>query len=755
MASITLESLPPVISFLVRAVEPYRPHRRWGDFDSLHIRAIDDLFFPADESELTLYGFTAEPPHGAGVECVSLPLQLALERFYFHTAKPTRLVLNPRGVLHGASLPQQGLEFSVPEDFETEIAILRDEVPALLGEISSQAQAKKELLFGAEKALAKGSFFECFSLAREARTKNPTNPKAWFYELYAFSFFGDPDDALALYEEYPERGSADPFAQLLAGRYRLLLKQLNEARTILHTVSFHESVGALASCEMARSYLLEKYFTRAIDIASAAISKDPSITENFLIRGIAQRGVAYDSGDREGLHDAYKDFEVVAKRGGYAAAEALYHAGTVCARLGALSQAEQLFRQSLFQRDRVSPRDGLIRVLCALDKKDEAKEELSLFEKLAPQQAQQVRSDIGAALEERSHSKESQPGAQISSGLWQSSREEAIAEARALLAAWNVPLAHSVTDCALLDDLFNRFAPDGDFPVTGKFCELAQAGHDTVSRACALHIGALLVAQGVGEWGPETEHGLTLISSREQVRIPIENFVKERILLGASGDNFSSLESLVVELQSGVGQAEAYREQEWWSAASQARVHEYAQQAAWVRDLLTSTGVSLTGTLADFETLDNWIDTAFEPGGAMTEEVRGVIGAELERFITGVGFLVGETIARNVRCVWGEHEKSDGIWIWNAEIGRLFPIARMHRRIFLASAADFSTKLSGLAWSVAVASVTERIRSGSLVGQDAVRSALKECLPSIQSFPEAELSGVIDSLLIGASLRAE
>ncbi len=755
MASITLESLPPVVQFLVRVVEPYRPHRRWGDFDSLHIRAIDDLFFLPEESELTLYGFTAEPPHHANVECIALPLQLALERFYFHTSKPTRLVLNPRGVLHGASLPQRGLEFSMPDDFEAEIAILRDEVPALLGEISSQAQAKKELLFGAEKALAKGSFFECFYLAHQARTKNPTNPKAWFYELYAFSFFGEPDDALALYEEYPERGSSDPFAQLLAGRYRLLLKQLNEARTILHTVSFHEDVGALASCEMARSYLLEKYFTRAIDTASAAISKDSSITENFLIRGIAQRGVSYDAGDREGLNEAYKDFEVVAKRGGYAAAEALYHAGTVCARLGALPQAEQLFRQSLFQRDRISPRDGLIRVLCALDKKEEAKEELSLFEKLAPQQAQQVRSDIGAALEAPNHSKLTQSGTKQSTGLWQSSRDAAIAEARALLAAWSVPISNSVTDCALLDDLFNRFAPDGDFPIAGRFSVLSEAGHDTVSRACALHIGALLVAQGVGEWGPETEHGLTLVSTREQVRIPIENFVKERILLGASGDNFSSLESLVVELQAGVGQAERYREQDWWSPARETQLQEYAQQVAWVRERLTTTGVPLTGTLTDFETLDNWIDTAFEPGGAMTDDVRGVIGGELERFIAGVGFLVGETIARNVRCVWGEHEKTDGIWLWNAEIGRLFPIARMHRRIFLASAADFSTKLSGLAWSVAVASVTERIRSGDLVGQEAVRSALQECLPSIQSFPEAELSGVIDSLLIGASLRAE
>ena len=756
MSRITAESLPPVITVLTREIAPYRIAKRWGAFDSLNLRVIDDLFFEHSESEPAIYGFTSEPPHGAGVHATALPLQVALERFYFHTAQPTRLVLNPRGVLHGAAIPQQGLEFSVPSDFEAEVCISRDEVPLLLGELASQTHAKQELLFGAEKALVSGSFFECFYLAHEARTKNPNNPKAWFYELFAFSFFGDADEALTLYEEYPERGSAEPMAQLLAGRYRLLLNQLNEARTILHTVSFHESLGALACCEMARSYLREKYFTRAIDSAAAAISKDPALTDAYLLRGMAQRGIAYEPGEPQGLNDAYKDFEVVAKRGGYAAGEALYHAGTVCVRLGALQQAEQLLSQSLFQRDRISPRDALIRVLHALEREQEALDELALFERLSPAHAQQLREQIDGAPKRRSAqgSTRSDTVIQEFSALWGGSHSEMVRAARDLLAVWGIPVRGTASDCALLDELINRFAPDGDFPTQGEFSVLSHAGHDVVARACALHVGAVLVDQKVGTWGAKTERGLSLVSSRDQIQIPLENFVKERILIGASGDNFSSLESLSVELRHGVGQAESYHAQDWWSAADEAQVSQYHESAAWARDLLVRGGFSPTGTLADLEALDTWIDAAFEPGGGLTEEAHQIIGPEISRCIEGLGFLVGETIARHLSCKWYEHEKSDGISLFSSELGRVFPVARVHRRVFLASAADFSTKLSSLGWSVAVASVTEKIRSGELVGHDAVRSALIERLPSIQSFPENELSGVIQSLLIGATVSA-
>jgi hypothetical protein len=72
--------------------------------------------------------------------------------------------------------------------------------------------------------------------------------------------------------------------------------------------------------------------------------------------------------------------------------------------------------------------------------------------------------------------------------------------------------------------------------------------------------------------------------------------------------------------------------------------------------------------------------------------------------------------------------------------------------VYLSSAADFATKLSSLAWSAAVAAITEKLRSGVITGRADVEQALKRELPSIQSFPEHELQGVVDSLMIGVSL---
>ncbi len=753
---VRIESLPEAIVFLVREGATYSSRRTWGSFDSLRVRALDDLYFAPDEDAGAVYGFSSEPPHSGEMTALAIPLQVALERIYFHAAEPERIVLNPRGPLHHAAVPQQGVEFSVPKDFDDELVLLRDDIPELLGALVSNATSKAEPLVHAEKALYKGSFFEAFYLARIARVKSSSDARAWFYELFAFSFFGKPDDVLALYEEYPERGSAEPYAQLLAARYRLLLHQLNEARTILHTLTYDKTLGALASCEMARSFLIEKQYTRAIDGATAAIAKDRTLCESYLIRGMAQRGVAYESGERDALMEAYRDFERVAKQGGYNAAEALYHAGTVSARLGALPQAEQLFRQSLFQRGRVSPRDALLRVLCALGKGDEAREELEVLKHIASTYAiplgelEKVVEAAGKAPEQVSQSTSVE-----ASGLWNASRDEAVAAAQQLLRSWDIPISGALLDCALLDDFVNRFAPDGDFPSQGAYSALNTAGHGTVARAFALHIGSLLVAKKGGTWGPDKEGGIMLAAMSGEVQIPLESFVRERILLGASGDNFSSLESLAVELTRDIADRQRYRGNSWWVAADEEAMARYRDDSTWARGILQQVGVELTGTLSDLEQLDRWIDEAFEPGGGVSEKVQRALGGTIDRFVSGIGVLVGEIIARSVPSTWYQHERAEGISVVSGDLGRLFPVARLQRRIYIASAADFSTKLSSLAWSVAVAATTEKVRTGILVGKDQVRTELINQLPSLATFPEHELAGVVDSLLIGSSLRPE
>ncbi len=774
LARAELKSLPPVLVFMVRECDGYSPRRSWGPFDSLSIRALQDLFFSENLTSRRLYAFTAEPPHAADVIAVSVPLQLALEASFFHVSRVAELVLNPRAITNDAAVPQMELDFSVPSDFEAMVTISRNELPDLIGAVISHdahAASEGDLMRRASRSLKVGEYFECYHLARTARLDNPKDATAWFYELFALSFFSEADQALELYEHYPERGSAHFQAQLLAARYRLLLKQFNEARTILHTLSFNAEVGALASCELARSFLIEKQYARALDAANAVIQKDRALNEGYLLRGIALRGIAYEAGDADGLRESYSDFDKVAKRGGYAAAEALYHAGTVCARLGALAEAETAFRQSLFQRDRLSARDALIRILCVHDKKKgnnkaEALAELQALELLAPTIGQQLRGELGAALiVERSKDPQfiqngattsereragsaAEPAEAGSANLGSAEISDSVRAARALLRAWNVPLAYDATDCIVFDDLINRYAPDGDFPLEGRFSALAKAGHDIVARTIALYIGDLLVSARAATWAEGHREQCAVVSNRIGITIPLEHFVRERVLLGASGDNFSSLESLVMELEVLSPGHFVSPNLEWWMLAAPERIREFEREVAWVTEVLQSAGSLVSGELSDLERLDRWVESAFEPGGTIRDGVLQKLSGDLDRFIAGIGLLVGERIVRIAGARWYDHEKSEGISIVNQELGRVFPIARVQRRVYLASAADYSCKFTGLAWSVAVAAVSSEVSKGALVGAEDVRKALIVRLPSIGEFPETELSGVVNSLLL-------
>jgi hypothetical protein len=238
------------------------------------------------------------------------------------------------------------------------------------------------------------------------------------------------------------------------------------------------------------------------------------------------------------------------------------------------------------------------------------------------------------------------------------------------------------------------------------------------------------------------------------VTIPLEGFVRDRVLLGASGDNFSSLESLALELILPDSNKLDNHVNSWWQEASDARQAQFAAEVAWVCDKLKRFGVELDGTLGDLEALDRWIDSAFEPGGTLKNSRIAEEDLQLDRLVTGIGLVIGDRAKKAVAANWYDHEKPEGISLWNGVLGRMFPVAKAQRRVYLASAADFSAKFGGLAWSVAVAAATEGVRSGQLAGHEAVKSALIQLLPSMGEFPETELSGVVDSLLIGASLRS-
>ena len=740
----------PVLFFLVREGGSYKVGRRWGIFDTLAVRVVDDLTFSEGESSKTVVAFTEIPPHLTDIKAVEIPTQVALERVFFHIQGVAQLIINPRGAISGLAAQQQGVECSVPDTFSPELAIARAEIPEILGAFALPKRKVVDIVERGERAFRKNSLFEALCLARRAKRQDVDSHRPWFVELMSLSFMGLPDEALALYEQYILRGSSEPEAQLVAARFRLLLRQYNEARTILHTLTFNEQLGAIASCELARSFIASGEFDRAIDLATGAIQKDNTYLESYLVRGIAQRGISYPVGDEEGLRDALKDLEKVAHAGGFNAPEALFHAGTIFGRLGALEQAEIALRQSLFQRDRYASRDALVRVLCAAKKLTAAREELELVCGLAPSVTEELRKEIETHL---ANPEEVEGG--VASALWSQEIDAALKTARESLQTWKVPVRGQLVDFAILDDLINRYAPAGEFMAGGAKGHLHEIGVAAVGRAMALHLGGLLVSECGATW--DAEHGSSRVSviSKSGTRLPLETFVHERILLGASGDNFSSLESVVAEAQheDGVASSSAEYRSPLWHEAGPKEVEEFQRQAEWAREKVVALGAELTGSLRDLEEIDQVIERSFEPGGVVQEVAKPVLGEEIERFVVGLGLLFGSIVASNAPTTWFTHELPEGFSIVVSDLGRIFPVARVQRRVYLSSAADPTATLSSFAFGVAAAIMASRIRSGVYLDRPHVITAFKELLPRVSEFSQEELEGVVDALF-GSSDRS-
>lgn len=734
----------PILFFLVRQGGAYKIGRRWGIFDTLGVRALDDLTFPEALSEKTIVAFTEEPLHASDSKVVGIPTQVALERIFFHIQGISKLIVNPRSEVSGLSRQQEGIEFSIAESFAGEFAISHGEMPELIGAYGLPKRKVVDMLERGERAFRQNSLFEALCLARRAkRSEGVDVHRASFIELMSMSYMGLPEEALGLYEQYLLRGSSEPEAQLVAARFRLLLKQFNEARTILHTLTFNEQIGAIASCELARSHIATGEFDRAIDLASNAIQKDPSYIESYLVRGVAQRGLSYPVGDEEGLKDALKDLEKVSQAGGFSSPEALFHAGTIFGRLGALEQAEIALRQSLFQRDRYSSRDALVRVVCAAQKFTVTQDELDILCNLAPSVTEELKKEIESHIA----TEKSEDRSSNRSELWSSEHASAVAGALESLTSWKVPILSNLDDFALLDDFINRYAPAGEFMAGSDFGLLHDIGVGTVGRALSLHLGSVLVAAGLATWVAQ-EGETVVLQSKNGLRIPIEGFVQERLLLGASGDNFTSLESLIAEIRvDGDESASASSERSsWWRSAKPDEIKEFQTQAEWARGKLLELGADLRGSLRDLEEIDRVIEHNFEPGGVVQDVAKPILGNDVERFVVGLGLYLGTLVAQFSPSTWCTHELPEGFSLEVQELGRIFPVARIQRRIYLSSAADATAKLSSFAFGVAAASISQRIRAGVYRDRPHVVTAFREMLPQVSEFSESELEVVVNAL---------
>ncbi len=717
--------------------------RSWGSFDSFGVRAIDDLAFqPSGIKRLIL--FTEAPAHSAADSAVAIPAQIALERAFFHLQCIDEIVINPRSPIEGVPLSQSYLDYSLSPGTPEQIVLRRAEVPYIIGALELSDDGKNTAVKRATALLERHALFPALYAARKLRISNDDRD-AWFIELFAISFLGLPEEALRLYEEYPHRGAADSDAQLLAARFRLLLKQSNEARTILHTLTFNERFGSQAQCELARSFVAEEDYGRALDSALGALSKNSKNLEATLIRALAERGIAYPSGDEVGLRDALKLLEVVATAGGYNSPEALFHAGVIFARLGALEEAETTFRQSLFQRDRFASRDALIRVLCSRGDREAASIEFAALQSIRPDLAESVSQVVADLIAEDAESDKSE-GRDSSSLATGAITADEIAQAKALLQSWKIPLRSTCDDFAALDEFINMYAPAGRFADSLPFSFLNGTGIEPLARSLALHLGSILCDAQAAEWGVKLGD-VEVVIRPGRVRIPLEVFVRDRLMLGAGGDNLSELQSIIADLPEDLRPSAGQGWVAEWQPSSVPELDRITEEGRWTKARLEAFGLPLLGELQDLSQIDLFIDGHFDPGGTLKDGDNTIPAEDVQRLVDGIGILIGILVNTVLPVRWFQHAEPEGISFLTENLGRVFPVAKTQRRVYLGDGADYGARLGSFELSVATAVVLRELKDGMVSGVDSVALRLKRLSRAVGEFSATELSSFAEALI--------
>ena len=717
---------------------------RWGAFDLLSVRAIDDLGVSQDSPGAVILlseSIESESIQSDQWRCVAMPSQVALERVFFHLNAPSEIIINPAGPLPHVCEAQGGFIGSTTGK-DSSIVLTRSELPFFIGgyELGFPKKGPSEdILANSYKA---NQLFAVYYGARKLREEEDSRV-GWFYELLSLSFFGLPEEAMALYEAYPHRGAADPDVQLINARYRALLKQHNEARTLFHAISFNPKYGDLAKQELARSLLSTNEFDRVQDLLQSSKGKELKDPDVILILGMALRGIGYPSGDEETLREALSNFEFVAQAGGFNSPEALFHSGVIFSRLGALAEAEVVFRQSLFQRDRYATREALIRVLATRGDVVGAKRELALLAQIRFSQSEALGVELCEVLESASEMSSS-----IKTDVHKESKRGREAEehaARELLSRWEIPCTGTLKDLDFFDRFINYYAPSGQFSTTLRFHFLRGRERGDVARAFALLIGGALCRKGLAVWGNgDTAEDLILELVSGPVRIPIERFVADRISLGASVDAQSSLLSLIDTEEDHTSDSTYQNVLPARELVSAERKERLRVDAEWIYEVLKKHGHTIELDLDSFATLDGFFDAFFEPGGEIKEGELSDIDPVL--LLDGVGIHVARVVDKYLSPQWHDHPDLQGVSLEVQSVGTLYPIAKAHIRAFFGNAAEFGSQLSSLALGIATATLQQKILDGTISGQDAAIQFLRESFLGFASFSDVELAALVGSL---------
>jgi hypothetical protein len=337
---------------------------------------------------------------------------------------------------------------------------------------------------------------------------------------------------------------------------------------------------------------------------------------------------------------------------------------------------------------------------------------------------------------------------EFATALWSSDRQVVVRAARQAFSDWGISLSSTPEDAGFLDQFLNYYAPAGRFSEQLGYGELNAIGLESVGRAIAAHLAQVFIDAGRALWGADSQTDIVVTIPASGGTIPLESFVNERILLGASADNFSCLESLAAELRLLDGGSRHTFPADKWEIAAEEELRFFESEAKWAQDKLRGLGVALNRTLSDLSEIDRCIDSVFEPGGELSERGASVLGSEHDRFVASVGFLIGGLIHDLLPATWSKHPDLEGVSLFTAELGRIFPIARVQRRAYLGSAADFSLQLGAFAFGVGAAVVSHEVQRGKLQDAVQIRSRLIELLPALGTFPEAELDSLVQSLQI-------
>lgn len=336
--------------------------------------ALGSLIFESGDGRKLGLVYTDHRVFTPKINCMQVSTPRALE-WFFHSDTVT-------GVSFNLPMHTQQITIELPQGY----TLLKNGMARLIGLIKSKdafAESGKSHSELAEKAMADDNIYSSYHHASSARETGEPLDNFYFSELNALITMNLTQQVSEYLDWYGNRGK-DPRFQLYYARCTSLSGQADQALKQIIPFLGVPSLAALAYLERGRALLIQKKPAPALSAFEDSLSCDPENADALLGKGLALRGMHYDSGNREGLKAALQPFQKVVSKNGYHSPEALFNIATIHLALEQWPECEQANRKSMYLRYAPICHRNLVLSMHAQGKIEEAFKEYQFLSRINP-----------------------------------------------------------------------------------------------------------------------------------------------------------------------------------------------------------------------------------------------------------------------------------------------------------------------------------------------------------------------------------